>query len=378
MLKEKFFFPYFLLLLAFLIFFRTPCFFLEEGYWQIKRDSFYDFSSQNNFIKSILYVYDYGGYFELTRNIVTKIANYFPFFSQKIDTYFSSIIYLAIFSYIYFSKSLIFYNKNYKILIIFLILFSPPMTPEIWLTMAHVKSYFGILTFILLLQDFNILDNYKKKLYRILIIFSGFSSIYASVFAPIFFLKFILEKNKDNFFNFLCSLLPLITNIFIFISSFNNTDRFSFNLGKIESFSYNILIRPFFGSSIPKFFYDKLNITNTDSVFISIFLIIIFFIIFTYQIFQKKDKIIILIVASFILHAAFVLIGSLYPNFVGGRYAVIPGIILLTLFIRFFQLEKNYLYKYLFSFFILMSLTIGLVEFKYFSPLPNIIGCITL
>ena len=80
MLKEKFFFPYFLLLLAFLIFFRTPCFFLEEGYWQIKRDSFYDFSSQNNFIKSILYVYDYGGYFELTRNIVTKIANYFPFF----------------------------------------------------------------------------------------------------------------------------------------------------------------------------------------------------------------------------------------------------------------------------------------------------------
>ena len=176
----------------------------------------------------------------------------------------------------------------------------------------------------------------------------------------------------------MCSLLPLITNIFIFISSFNNTDRFSFNLGKIESFSYNILIRPFFGSSIPKFFYDKLNITNTDSVFISIFLIIIFFIIFTYQIFQKKDKIIILIVASFILHAAFVLIGSLYPNFVGGRYAVIPGIILLTLFIRFFQLEKNYLYKYLFSFFILMSLTIGLVEFKYFSPLPNIIGCITL
>ena len=93
---------------------------------------------------------------------------------------------------------------------------------------------------------------------------------------------------------------------------------------------------------------------------------------------EKKDKIIMLIVASFILHAAFVLIGSLYPNFVGGRYAVIPGIILLTLFIRFFQLEKNYLYKYLFGFFILMSLTIGLVEFKYFSPLPNIIGCITL
>ena len=375
MTKSKFFFPSFFLLLVFLIFFRSPCFFLDGGYWQIKNDSYYDYSLKNNFLKSILYVYDYGGYFEFTRNIVSKIATYLPFFSQRIDTYFSSIIYLAIFSYVYFSKSLIFYNKNYKILIIFLILFSPAMTPEIWLTIPHIKTYFGLFTFLLLLQDSSVLKGYKKIFYRFLIIFSGLSSIYASVFAPIFFLKLLLEKNKDNFLNFLCSLLPLIINIFIFLNLFNNANRFAFNFGKIENFSYNILIRPFFGSSIPKFFYNKLSITNIETTLIAIFLILLLLLTFAYQILKKKDKIILLITASFILHSAFVLIGSLYPNFVGGRYSVIPGIIILSLFIRFYQLEDSNFFKYLYSSLMFMSLLTGISEFKYFSPVPYILEC---
>jgi hypothetical protein len=379
MVKNKFFFLSFFLLLIFLIVFRTPCFFLE-GYWQIKGDNFYEYSAQNSLLKSLLYVYDYGGYFELTRNIVSKFATYFPIFSQLIDVYFSLLIYLAIFSYIYFSNSIIFNEKKYKILIIFLILFSPPMTPEIWLTVAHAKAYFGIFSFILLFQDFKNLENYKKIIYRFTLIFSGLSSIYASVFAPIYFLKFIIEKNKDSFLNFLCSLLPLVINLFTFIRFFSNAnvDRFVFDINKIESFSYNILIRPFFGSSIPKFFHSKLNIENNDTIFIALFLLIIISIFFAYKIYQKKDKIIILIVASFLLQSSFVFIGSLYSDFVGGRYAVIPGIILLTLFIRLFQTEQSYLYRYLFAFLILMSLTTGLLEFKYFSPLPNIISCISV
>jgi len=379
MTKNKIFFSSFFLLLIFLIVFRTPCFFLE-GYWQIKGDNFYEYSAQNTLLKSLLYVYDYGGYFELTRNIVSKFATYFPIFSQLIDVYFSLLIYLAIFSYIYFSNSIIFNEKKYKILIIFLILFSPPMTPEIWLTVAHAKAYFGIFSFILLFQDFKNLENYKKIIYRFTLIFSGLSSIYASVFAPIYFLKFIIEKNKDSFLNFLCSLLPLVINLFTFIRFFSNAniDRFVFDINKIVSFSYNILIRPFFGSSIPKFFHSKLNIENNDTIFIALSLLIIISIFFAYKIYQKKDKIILLIVTSFLLQSSFVFIGSLYSDFVGGRYAVIPGIILLTLFIRLFQTEQNYLYRYLFAFLILMSLTTGLLEFKYFSPLPNIISCISV
>jgi len=378
MIKNKIFFFTFFLLLIFLIFFRAPCYFVQEGYWHIEGYSFYKYSLENSFLKSIFFVYPYASYFELTLNIVSKLGTYFPKFSTLIDVYFALFIKLIIFYYAFFSNSIFFNKQKYKILIIFLILFSPPMTPEIWLTTLHAKAYFGIFSFILLFQNFDNLENYKKIIYRFAVIFSGLSSVYASILAPVYFLRFMIEKNKDSFLNFLCSLLPLLINFFIFIrfSLLNaNENRFSFDISKIESFSYNILIRPFFGSSIPKFIHSKINIANNDIIFVALFLIIIFSLLTIYKIFQKKDKITLLIVSAFLLQSIFVIVGSLYGDFVGGRYAVIPGIIILSLFIRLFQTEQKKIFKYLFLFLILMSLTTGFFEFKYFTPLPEIIRC---
>ena len=378
MTKNKIFFISFCLLLIFLIVFRSPCYFFQEGYWHIEAYPFYKYSIDNSFLKSIFYVYPYASYYELTLNIVSKFGTYFPNYSTLIDVYFALSIKLGIFFYIFFSDSIIFNEQKYKILVIFLILFSPPMTPEIWLTTLHAKAYFGILSFILIFQKFENLENYKKKIYRFLIIFSGLSSIYASIFAPIYFLRLLITKNKDNFINFLSSLIPLLINFFIFIrfSLLNvNDDRFSFDIGKIESFSYNILLRPFFGSSIPKFFHSKLNIENNEVIYIAFLLIIIFSVLTLYKIYQKKDEITLLIFTSFLLQSAFVFIGSLYGDFVGGRYAVIPGIIILILIIRLFQIEKNYIFKSIFGTLILLSIIVGFMEFKYFSPLPDIINC---
>tara|TARA_B110000027_G_scaffold90551_1_gene95830 strand:+ start:402 stop:1538 length:1137 start_codon:yes stop_codon:yes gene_type:complete len=376
MTKNKIFFIPLFLLLIFLIVYRSPCYFFQEGYWQIESFEFYIYSLDNNFLKSILYIYPEANYFELTLNIVSKLGTYFPNYSALIDVCFALSIKLGIFLYIYFSDSIIFNEQKYKILAIFLVLFSPPMTPEVWLTTLHAKAYFGILSFILIFQNFDNLERYKKNAYRSLIIFSGLSSIYASIFAPIYFLKYLIKKNRDNFINFLSSLIPLLINFFIFIIFSNdNKDRFSFDIGKIESFSYNILIRPFFGSSIPKFFHNNLTLENNELIFIAFFLIVIFLILILYKIYQKKDEITLLIFCSFLLQTVFVFVGSLYGDFVGGRYAVIPGIIILILFIRLFQLEENYFFKCVFGVLILISLIIGFIEFKHFAPLNYMLNC---
>ena len=378
MTKNKIFFIPFFLLLIFLIVFRYPCYFFQEGHWQIGLTPFYEYSLDNSFLESILYVYPYASYFELTLNIASKLGTYFPNYSTLIDVYFALLIKLGIFLYIYFSDSIIFNEQKYKILVIFLVLFSPPMTPEIWLTTLHAKAYFGILSFILIFQNFDNLEHYKKNIYRFIIILSGLSSIYASIFAPIYFLMFLIKKNKDSFINFLSSLIPLLINLVIFIrfSLLNvNEDRFSFDISKIESFSYNILIRPFFGSSIPKFFHGKLNLESNGIIFIAFIIIIIFFVLTLYKIYKKRDKITLLIFSSFLLQSTFVIIGSLYGDFVGGRYAVIPGIIILILFIRLFQIEENYFSKSVFGTLILMSLIVGFMEFKYFTPLADLISC---
>ena len=69
------------------------------------------------------------------------------------------------------------------------------------------------------------------------------------------------------------------------------------------------------------------------------------------------------------------MIGSLYSDFVGGRYAVVPGIIVIFLVFRIFTIENIFPIKILASVMLISSLIVGLVEFKYKSPLPQVLNC---
>lgn len=378
MIRNKGLFYVFFLILISLIIFRSSCFFTGNSIRSFDQTVFYNFSANNNFIDSIFYVYPYASYFELWINIASKFATFFPNYSSHVDVYFALIIKLIIFFYISYSNSTLFYNAKYKILAISLILFSPPMTPEVWLTTIHSKSYFGIFTFILLFQSFENFNFFKKSIYRFFLVFNGFCSIYSTILSPIFFLKYLFEKKRDDLINFLFSLIPLFINFIIFIRFAlleSSTNRFLFDLSKIENFAYNILIRPIFGSTIPKFIHNKLSIETGSLIIIAFFIIFIFLISILRNLYFNRDRASLLIISSFFLHSIFIFFGSLYSDFVGGRYAVIPGIILLTLFIRFFQIEQNYLFKYVLAFIIFSSLSVGLVEFKYLTPLPELLKC---
>jgi len=379
MIKKRMFIFLFFLILISLIIYRAPCLFTANSFRSFFNETaFYVFSSKNNFLDSIFYVYPYASYFELWTNISGKFASFFPNYSSLVDVYFALIIKLIIFLYIFYSNSTLFYNVKYKILAICLILFSPPMTPEVWLTTIHSKSYFGIFTFILLFQNFDNLNTFKKSIYRFFIVFNGLCSIYSTILSPIFFLKYLFEKKRDDLVNFLFSLIPLIINIIIFIKYAllqSSTNRFLFDWSKIENFAYNILIRPIFGSTIPKFIHNKLSIETGSLIIIAFCIIFIFLISILRNLYFNRDRASLLIISSFLLHSIFIFFGSLYSDFVGGRYAVIPGIILLTLFIRFFQIEQNYLFKYVLAFIIFSSLSVGLVEFKYLTPLPELLKC---
>jgi len=380
MAKSKISLIIFFIFISFLIFYRSPCYFLQEGFWQINETHFFKYSLDNNFLDSILYVYPNGGYTEFIINIATTIGSYFPEFSILIDVFLALIIKLIIVFYIYFSKNNIFFNIKYKIIIICLILFSPPMTPEIWLTTLHAKAYFGIFSFLLLLQEVTRFKKHHFFFYRFAILFSGLSSIYACVLSPIFFLKYLIEKNKDNFINFVYSFIPLLINFFLIFkyfldNSYISQNRFSFDIIVLESFSYNILIRPFFGSTIPKFLNQIISLENFGFFIISVFVVSTFIIFSFYKSFKNKDKYIYLILAAFLIQSIFVIFGSLYDNFVGGRYAVIPGFIILIFFLRLIQIEKSIFLKTSFIILILSSLSIGLLEFKYLTPLPEILEC---
>ncbi len=367
-------------IVIFLIIFRAPCYFIQEGWWNIKGNLFYMNSSQNTFFESLIFVLPAAGYFEFFTNIVSKIASYFPYYAKLIDVIFIFFLKIGIFSYVIFSRSNLITNNNYKLIFISLILFSPPMTPEIWMTSLHARSYFAILTILMIFQNFNFLSSFQLFTYRIILVFSGLSSVYSSVLAPIFLVNYFFYRTKIHFINFLISLIPLIINISLFIKFYlisddNDGSRIVFNFSKVISFTYNILVRPFTGGTIPEIIYNKLFVKFSGDFLISLIIIFIFLIPLFSKSNLKKDKIFLLLLAIFIIQSILSVFGSLYGNFVGGRYAVIPGLVLLFLLVRTYQLEKNFLFKKFYLFLIIFSLIAGFVEFKYFSPLPNMLEC---
>ena len=373
----------FFLFIFVLIFYRGPCF-LTEGIFQSDEFEFYKNAKENGLLNGLFYVYQGAGYFKLWTNISTTTASFFSFNDAKlITTYFSLLSYIIIFLLIYNLNSELFINLRYKIFAIFIVLLSPPMTPEIWMGSAHTREYFGILSFILIFNNPQYQSTFNKIIVNIFIFVSGLSSVWAVVLTPVYFIKFIFIKSKQNLSSFFSSLAASMIQVLIIFNqySFVNLDldssqRFQIEISKIFNFIYNVPIRSFFGSTIPKFLFLESNLyfqKGFDLVVYFLTLILILFAIF--YIIKKKDFILNLIFLSFILISGFSLIGSLYPDFSGGRYAVVPGVILIFLVLRVYTIEKNLLLKFITGFLLFFSVLTGLIEFKYKSPLPHFLNC---
>ena len=373
----------FFLFIFVLIFYRGPCF-LTEGIFQSDEFEFYKNAKENGLLNGLFYVYQGAGYFKLWTNISTTTASFFSFNDAKlITTYFSLLSYIIIFLLIYNLNSELFINLRYKIFAIFIVLLSPPMTPEIWMGSAHTREYFGILSFILIFYNPQYQSTFNKIIVNIFIFVSGLSSVWAVVLTPVYFIKFIFIKSKQNLSSFFSSLAASMIQVLIIFNqySFVNLDldssqRFQIEISKIFNFIYNVPIRSFFGSTIPKFLFLESNLYFQKGFDLVVYFLTLILILFTiFYIIKKKDFILNLIFLSFILISGFSLIGSLYPDFSGGRYAVVPGVILIFLVLRVYTIEKNLLLKFITGFLLFFSVLTGLIEFKYKSPLPHFLNC---
>tara|TARA_S200000501_G_C20852932_1_gene756481 strand:+ start:62 stop:1234 length:1173 start_codon:yes stop_codon:yes gene_type:complete len=370
----------FFLLITLLIFYRGPCFLLE-GTFQQDEYVFLKNSIEHGFFKGMIYVYSGAGYFNFWTNFSTSFASLFPeTISKIVVTYFALSAKLLIFMYIYFNDSILFTKFWHKIFAIFVILFSPPMTPEVWMTTIHSNEYFGIFAFILLFSNFKKSHYFKKNLTIFLLFISGISSIYAAILTPAFIVKYMVDKSKINLSKLISIFSAFILQLYIVVNNYllnvGHDQRFEIEFYKFISYVYNILVRSFFGSNIPKNLFVETNfyiLKYFNTFVILLFIFITFYLMF--YIFKKRDKVLYLTVFCLLIVSSFVMGGSLYSDFVGGRYAVVPGIIVIFLVFRIFTIEKIFPIKILASAMLISSLVVGLVEFKYKSPLPQLLNC---
>ncbi len=378
---KKSFISFFFLTILIVIFLREPCW-LIDGSLRIDEFYFYKTGKSKSFLENLFYVYPGTGALMFWSNITNSIITLFPInIAKLLANYLTLIVYLTIFIYIYFTKSILFTNHKHKIFAIFIILISPPMTPEVWMSSAHLRGYFGILSIILLFHDSSNDTKIKNDITNFLIFFSGICSIYAAALTPAYFLKFYLTKNKNDFKKFLfalsASLIQFIIILNFIFTDISSTSRFQLEISTFYSYFYNVPIRSFFGSNLPKSLFVSTGIYKIQFFnFLIYFLFVITFLIALFYIIKKKDTISYLMFFSLILISGLIIFGSIQPGFAGGRYAVTPGVLLIFIIFRFYIIENHIFLKNLFLLLLVSSLTIGSLEYRYMSPLPNLLKCV--
>ena len=368
---------YFLFIL--LIFYRSPCLLLK-GRFHAEEKFYYEFALNNTFLETIFFVQETSKYFELFTNISAKLATFYTIAPFLVTVYLAFFIKIFLLYYIFFSKSLLLNKISYKLIFASFAIYSTPITPEVWLNTLHSKTFFGIYSFILVFQNFKNFTKIKLYLYRLVLLVNGLSSIYSSIFSVIYFFLYIIKRNTLNFYNFIYSLIPLTINVFIFLNYFFfqseiKINRFLFNFEKIKSALYNIIIRPILGGNLSKLLFNFMDLNKMFLFVFSLIAIILFIFTSLFFIYKKKDRILNIILICFLLNITFVITGSLYADFVGGRYAVLSAVIFLTVFIRLIQIENNKYLKNFYLLIILTSVTTGLLEFKYLSSWLHLLKC---
>jgi len=184
-----------LLLIITLIIYRSPYILINGRFFAEDAQIFFKNTYEKGFIYGLFQIYLETGYLNLWANIVSVFANitpikYAPFWS----IYLSLLLKLFIFFFIFFSKSDFLINYKHKAIASFIILFSPPMVPEIWLNAINGMSYFGIFAIIFLFS------NHSKSLFfrfSFMTMFIGsLSSLYVCVLTPVYYFKYYLTKKK--------------------------------------------------------------------------------------------------------------------------------------------------------------------------------------
>jgi len=368
-----------LLLIITLIIYRSPYILINGRFFAEDAQIFFKNTYEKGFIYGLFQIYLETGYLNLWANIVSVFANitpikYAPFWS----IYLSLLLKLFIFFFIFFSKSDFLINYKHKAIASFIILFSPPMVPEIWLNAINGMSYFGIFAIIFLFS------NHSKSLFfrfSFMTMFIGsLSSLYVCVLTPVYYFKYYLTKKKVDknrfYFIFLGTLIQLFIFSYTHINSLQWKDtRFIVSYEKIINFFYNVVSKDFFGRQISKKLYE--NFISDNSIiflFIFIFFLTLFFLFLNYQIRIKKDKILLKLVLIFFLESLLVIFGA-QGETVYGRYAAVPGISLLFIILRLSQTSSRSINKF-FTLSLIFSCLMGLIEFRYMARYPKQLNCI--
>ena len=333
----------------------------------------------SNWSEVIFWVYWPAGY-----------LNFFANFASFLNSRLINLEFAALFN-IYFCYSvifiihyvIIFYDSKFlktnfsKIFASILISISPIFVFEIWLDSMNSQIYLCLLSFFILFLKHNMTS---KILSPFILCIAGLSGVYTCLLTPLFIFKYLKEKTRINLINSLILILASVIQFSIILtaklSSKLSDGKLNFNyflnFNEIESFTYNILIRPFLSSSLSNHLINIFEVENNNElkIYIIFFVLIIILFFFIYIFFQIKKKNLLIdfnlisLIYLFITCSILITIGGV-NDFVGGRYSVIPSFCILFILFKFYFIEsKLYILKKISFLLIFLSMLTGIYDYR--------------
>ena len=367
-------------LLILLSFYRSPFIFLNGRFLAEEASSHFIYALQNNFFQNLIFFDEAAGYYNFIPNFFTWISTYLKIEQAPLATVYGSFLIIILLPYLcLFRNSILLDTQSKKILASLLLFFSPPFVPEIWLNTINSQVYLClILVLILFMID---LSRKQKIINNFLVLVSGLSGIYSCSLAPFFLIKYFSEKNSYNLLNLLILIITNIIQLILIIRSKINDTLvetslgFELNADLFLNLFYNFIAKSIMARQLTHFIWSNIGFLFNNNYFL--FLIILFLLTLSLFLFNfkrvisflKKDKLLLNLCGIFIVISLVVIIGSL-GNQVSGRYAVIPGAVLLIIYLHLYSVVKNLYLKLIFFIFISLSLVTGLYEFR--PPTTNV------
>ena len=374
-------FKFFLLIFfIFLSFYKSPYIFLN-GRFIAEEGSFW---FRNSYILGPLHgltqVFWGSGYFNIWANLASTFATFVPIeYAPLVTVYFAFSVKLYLFIYIIYSQSNFIVSNFDKFIISTVILLSPPMVAEVWLNTLTSQVYFMIISILIFFQK-DIKESFFNKFSPFFLFISGLTSLLPCTLAPFFFYKYINNKTKFNLFNLISILITSSFQCVIFIySKIQHTSlvgeniRFIFSIDKGINYIYNVVVKSFLGKELSQSLFSNIfNFINFHYLVLLIIFILLLGFVTIYKKF-KYDKILMLLISFFILESLFAFYGA-KSNQVQGRFALIPGILLIFIAYRLFQITGS-LYRAFFLILVSVSLLAGSYEYKTRNLYPHFLLC---
>ena len=187
---------------------------------------------------------------------------------------------------------------------------------------------------------------------------------------------------NKNFLNFLILFLASILQFYFVIKSKINNSLPSnvlvadLDINLLVNYIYNILLKPIFGRQSIHFVWDNIvyffSTINYLFVLLGLFFVTLTILIYNYKKlkdFILEDRVLLYLIYVFFSISFLVLVGAA-GDYVGGRYAAIPGATLLLIILHNINRTKIKKIKFIFIFLVTFSLISGAYEFR--PPTQNV------